>query len=400
MRRSLAVPATLVNSMLTLAPQLLALVVLGPSDFGRFSIVYLLFAWGASLQMSLVCEPVGRGHRHGERGGGDVTYRAVATYVACGAGLLAGAVSYLLWSRAPLAVVLGVAAAAACFRVPARYATLLDADWRAALLVDVMACAGLVTGGATALLLGAAAIDIVGWAWAAAMVVACMVGPRPVLLWPSVLVTWTRRHRRHIVPLTLDSLIQDVSSIGAPYVIAPVLGLANFGIYRAISNVAAPVRLLIEPLRPSWARVDAQHLRRQLARACVFIAVPAGAAAALALEVIRFLPGELGVLEDLRPWSVAAGAFVTFNLIAMMFYAAARLQLSGPALFRGRVAQSSVAIVLPIAGALVGGLPGAIWAYVAATAVGSVVWVLLTRTRSASVGAPDLRHSDIDSTGV
>ena len=115
-------------------------------------------------------------------------------------------------------------------------------------------------------------------------------------------------------------------------------------------------------------------------RACVFIAVPAGVAATLALELIPLLPWEFGVLEALGPWSVAAGAFVTFNLIATMFYAAGRLQLGGRALFRGRIAAKSVQpIVLPIGGALLGGLAGAIWGYVAATALGSVVWVVSTR---------------------
>ena len=399
-RRSLAVQATLVNSMLTLAPQLIALVVLQPRDFGTFSIVYLLFAWGASLQMSVVSEPVGRAHRRGTRGEVDAHYRAVATYVAAGAGVLAGVVAYLLWKDAELGLVLGIAAGAACFRVPARYAALLDGDWRGVLLVDLAACAALVVGGTGAILLDRQAIDIVAWAWAAAMVTACALGMKPLLMWPPAVVRWTRQHRRHIAPLTLDSLVQDVSSIGAPYVIAPVLGLANFGIYRAISNVGAPVRLLIEPLRPSWARIDAHPLRRQLVRACVFIAVPAGVAATLALELIQLLPGEFGVLDALGPWSVAAGAFVTFNLIATMFYAAGRLQLGGRALFRGRIAQSGTAIVLPIGGALLGGLAGAIWGYVAATALGSVVWVVLTRPHPRAAPAQDVGHSEIDSTGI
>ena len=72
--------ATVVNSLLTLAPQLVALVSLGTEDFGKFSIVYLLFAWGASIQMSVVSEPVGREQRRGRGDGVDRDYRAVATY--------------------------------------------------------------------------------------------------------------------------------------------------------------------------------------------------------------------------------------------------------------------------------------------------------------------------------
>jgi hypothetical protein len=378
-RTSLIIPATMINSLVTLAPQLVALTTLQSGDFGRFSIVYLLFAWGASLQMSVVCEPVGREQRRSDSGVADRDYRAVATYIALGAGSLAAVASQLLWHRPSVTLVLGVAGAAACFRVPARYASLLQGDWRGALRVDAAACVLLVIGGAAALLLERSAIEVVVWSWGAAMVGACVIGLSPVLVGPTVLLRWLRKRRRDIAPLTLDSLVQDISSIGAPYAIAPILGLANFGIYRAISNVAAPVRLLIEPLRPSWARVDALVLRHKLERASAFIAVPAGVMAALALEAVRFLPWELGVLDDLRPWSVAAGAFVTFSLVSLMFYAAARLQLGGRALWRGRIAQSSTAIVLPIAGALFGGLAGAIWCYVVATALGAVVWVVLTR---------------------
>ena len=382
--RSLVLRATVVNSLLTLAPQLVALVSLGTRDFGKFSIVYLLFAWGASLQMSVVCEPVGRDQRRGRGEGVDRDFRVVATSVALFAGVLASIASQLLWDDPAISAALGLAAAAACFRVPARYSSLLQSDWRGAMGVDALACVMLVVGGGAALALDRGEIEVVVWAWGAAMVAACLLGPRPLLGSPRALRRWWRRRRRDIAPLTLDSLVMDMSSIGAPYAIAPILGLADFGVYRAISNVAAPVRLLIEPLRPSWANVEAHVLRRQLLRASAALAVPAGVAAAITLSVLHLLPWDLGVLDDLRPWAVPAGAFVTFSLISLMFYAAARLQLGGRALWRGRMLQSSTAIVLPIGGALLGGLGGAIWSYVAATALGAVVWVVLTRpSRSA-----------------
>lgn len=383
----------MVNSLLTLAPQVLALVTLGTRDFGRFSIVYLLFAWGASLQMSVVCEPVGRDHRRGRLDGVDRDYRGVGTYIALFAGTLAGVASHLLWHDVAITGVFALAAASACFRVPARYASLLSGDWRSALYVDAAACCLLVVGGGAALALGRSDVEVVIWSWGSAMASACVLGLRPLVRLPSVLVRWLRRRFRDIAPLTLDSLVLDISSIGAPYAIAPILGLADFGLYRAISNVSAPVRLLIEPLRPSWAGVDPLVLRRKLVRASALFAVPAGIAATVSLEVLRFLPVQLGVLDDLRPWSVPAGVFVAFSMVSLMFYAAARLQLGGRVLWRGRIVQSGTAIVLPIGGALLGGLTGAIWCYVAATGISVLVWAALTRPpRSAGQ-----RGSDVDS---
>ena len=56
------------NPLLTLAPQVIALVTLPLVEFSRFSIVYLLYAWGVSLQMSIICEPMGRNFvRTGDR---------------------------------------------------------------------------------------------------------------------------------------------------------------------------------------------------------------------------------------------------------------------------------------------------------------------------------------------
>src|SRR3546814_2459591 len=38
-------------------------------------------------------------------------------------------------------------------------------------------------------------------------------------------------------------------------------GIANFGIYRAVSNVAAPVRLVLDPLRPVLSGASLTTLR-------------------------------------------------------------------------------------------------------------------------------------------
>lgn len=384
MRARLGIVATLVNAALTLAPQLVGLVALAPGDFGRFSIVYLLFAWGASLQLSIVCEPVARAGRDGLAQTRE--HRAAGTWVALPIGVLAAAASQVAWGDVALTALSFVAVTAASFRIATRYAALLDGEWRGVLRTDVVGAVFFVVACAAAALASLSAPAVVLTAWAAAGVGVTLLGPRPVPSSPTALTTWISSRKDEIKPLLKDSLVLDASSIGTPYLLSPLLGFASFGIYRALSNVAAPVRLVIEPLRPAWASMDATTLHRVLRRVSLVIALPMGALAAVALVVVGELPWTLGVLSELSEWAVAAGAFVAFSMVSHIYYIAARLHAPAVNLWRGRLVQSGTAMVLPLAGVLVDGLRGAMWAFVAATAIGALVWVLQApRRRSPEV---------------
>lgn len=82
----------------------------------------------------------------------------------------------------------------------------------------------------------------------------------PLMTSPTQLVVWVKSQRKAIRPLLRDSVVMDVSAIGTPYALMPFLGLVNFGIYRAVSSVAAPVRLIINPLRPQIANMSRKYM--------------------------------------------------------------------------------------------------------------------------------------------
>ena len=241
---SLAVQATLVNSMLTLAPQLIALVVLQPRDFGRFSIVYLLFARGR-LPADVGGLRTGRGaSSDGATSGaadprlprrGDLHRPRCRRAGGCRkAQLLWHRLSVTAWSWA------WPPRRRASARLP-RYASLLQGDWRGALRVDAAACVLLIIGRSRRPLPPRAERHrgrrlVLGRGDGGRLRHRAQPGAGRA---GGPCCAGLRKRRRDIAPLTLDSLVQDISSIGAPYAIAPILGLANFGIYRAISNVAA-----------------------------------------------------------------------------------------------------------------------------------------------------------------
>lgn len=379
MRARLGIVATLVNAALTLAPQLVGLVALAPRDFGKFSVVYLLFAWGASLQLSIVCEPVARAGRDGLALTRE--HRAAGTWLALPIGVLAAVASQVAWGDLALTALSLVAVTAASFRIATRYAALLDGDWRGVLRTDVIGAVFFVVACAAAALASLSAPLVVLTAWATAGVGVALLGPRPVPSSPTALTTWISTRKAEIKPLLKDSLVLDASSIGTPYLLAPLLGFASFGIYRALSNVAAPVRLVIEPLRPAWAGMDATALHRVLRKVSLVIALPLGALTAVALLVVGELPWTVGVLTDLADWWVAAGIFVALSMVSHIYYIAARLHAPAADLWRGRLIQSGTAMVLPLAGAFVDGLRGALWAFVAATAIGALVWLRQAQLR-------------------
>lgn len=371
------VGATGINALATLGPQVVALFYLGPDAFGRFSLVYLVYALGASIMLSVVCEAAARRVRKGGERSGRDAYLGAVLWVSIFAGVGAALLSLVLLPEAWLAAVVVVGVGCAVYRVGARFREIEESAWGIAVRADVCGLVGLVGG---VFLFGrlVAPLSALVLAWALGGSLACLAGYRTSLALPGALTTWCGDHRSEIGPLLRESLVMDLSSIGAPYLIAPVLGAAQFGIYRAVSNVAAPVRLVLNPLRPKLAQMDVRSIysKRTLAPA-VGGAVILGTGAWGALVVIGRLDLTAGVITSLAPYAVACGLFVVSSFVGHLLYLGARTHATPGMLWSGRIAQSGFALVVPVAAAWVGGLSWAIWGYVVATIIGAVVWALV-----------------------
>jgi hypothetical protein len=387
--RGLLLLGTASSALFSLAAQLLGLLSLPPSSFGLFSLQYLVFALGTSVCLSTVSEPwlrteLGRGHRSPWP-----DYASALLYLSIATVLVTVVLSLIVPGLAPVAITGALAAGANVYRSGTRYHQVRTGQWRLALVADVVGVALTVLVWAILSFTPLPALETLSWAWLAGGLGAAAVAARPHVRGPRAAIGWFRFHGEHISPLLRDSILMDVGSIATPFAVAPVLGIADFGVYRAVSNVAAPVRLVLNPLRPVLAGARLAAFRT-LARISLVVglSVGFGAAAAVALLIIGSLHIELGSLTALADYAVPTGLFVASNFLTLFYYMLARAHLSGRALLVGRIFQTVLAIACPILGALLGQLTGAIWFYAVGTALSGVVWLWVVLRARSEVAEP------------
>ncbi|KRB36249.1 hypothetical protein [Microbacterium sp. Root180] len=367
--------ASLASAIGMLGVQVVALVILQPAEFGLFSSVYLLGALLLSISLSVVCDSWARLARSSETVRDDWgSYGAASFYLCVLGGVVAGVVALFLPPLAPYWWLAAVAVFAMGYRSSARFYSLHQSRWNEVLPGDVVGAMIAVVGGLWAFFAADDHLGAVMAVWAASTLGAAVLSRMPVSWRPMTLIHWGSRHRTTIGPLLRDSLLMDAAAIGTPYAMIPLLGVADFGLYRAVSNVAAPVRLVLAPIRPRLV------LTTPTARLGILVtaaAIVTGMLAAATVWAIDALGLDLGTLSHLGALAIPTGLFVAANLQSHTFYLLARGHSAPRTLYVGRAVQTVLGIVLPIVGALLWGLEGAVWLYAVATTVSAVVWTVL-----------------------
>lgn len=369
------------NAVASLGPQILALLVLDPAGFGVFSIPYLIYALGSSLAISLVVDPwLMSGAQTLERPSQRRGFAAITLLLATLVAALSGVIVAVLLHDMVAALLSSVAAGASTVRSAER-----------ARATDVGSVRGVLGGDLAATIALAAsvaifvAIDgemtlvpiIASWcASAVASLLPSLPELRPSLADGSL---WIRQHRRALPRLVADSLLMDAGAIGTPFVLAGILGVHALGVYRAISNVAAPVRLILAPLRPSLARTAWDRTRvTAVAAASVLL----GVLACGALVLIDTTGWQIGTLTAVASLAAPTGLFVAANFCGHAAYVVARVRSTTRALLAGRAFQTVTALAAPILGGSFAGVPGAAWGLAGATVASAFVWVVLARRAS------------------
>lgn len=369
---------TAVNGLLVLSIQLIALFTLGAQAFGVFSVQYLSYAFAASVMLSFVNESWTRTEIAGGERSPWRVYSATSFQLSFCAGLVTLVPSLVLLGPHPSAVLGAVAVAAGVYRSSVRYYRV-----RVGLPVLLGDLAGLIfTLGAW---LGLSALvvsnyDAVVSSWTAGMFASAVIQTgRPHFRPMNTIQIWWNQHKASIRPLLRDSLLMDFGAIGTPILMAPILGLSSFGVYRAVSNVAAPVRLLLTPLRPVLMSVP---IGRQRSFSTVLAVAGASASFGLLVFLVLFLiPGlDLGgsVISELSEFALPVGLYVASNTVGTYYMVVARGHVGGAELLLARIVHTVLAFVMPIGGALLAGLPGAIWGYTLCTFSWSLVWVFVS----------------------
>ena len=354
----------LFNAFSTIAVQGLSILVLSPSDYGTFSLYYLVLGLSSSLCYSALSEAWSRTERlRGVR----FSWEQYCTMLVaiCLVSLLPVAVITIFVGGTWVSVLLGAAVALSTYRLGARYFSASTGNHRLVGRADI-------TGGIA--MLGSyfafqtflPNLESVSAAWCISSVLAVLLSKWPRFQKGYLPTHWIRDHLHAIRILLVDSVLLDIGSVGVPLVMAPMLGLANFGVYRSVSSAALPVRLLLNPLRPLIGRRPTKYFTKFRVVAPLFVG---GAVLGGTVGVLLYVVGLQGwfagsVIQDLASFAVPVGLFVALNLIGMFFYLVARSHVQGRSLFLYRVVQLAGAVTLPILGLVWGGLPGAIWGFV------------------------------------
>lgn len=373
MRRSAAL-ATVLNGLGALAPQVIAILSLDSSLFGQFSVAYLAYALATSMVLSLLCDawvvvdPIRR------EGGWRVYVRVLASMCLL-FGALGGVVTGLFLGPA-LGSLAALCVLVSTYRVGLRYLLVHSRNWRLAIVSDLLAlvvtCLVFFIGS----VVGANPLWVVMIAWGCGALAGSLINGVPRVSF-SVAFSWVGQNRRTIAPLVADSLIMDIASIGTPYVLLSQLGISGFGLYRAVSNLGAPLRLLLTPLRPLILGLPSRALSLRLTVLISGVALGSGAAISVVLLSLMNSGLVLGVLSELGPFWVPAGVYGCATLLLSFYSLVCRALKMPRILLFGRVVHTALGFVGPIIGFALDGVQGAIWAFSSASFLSACVWMFL-----------------------
>lgn len=364
-----------------------ALLFLEPVEYGSFSTIYLIFAYGISLQYSVVSEAWARARGRCRKSANWSSYSAALITLAIALGLLATFVAIILPETRATACWLGPAVCLGVYRSGARYHRMALGLIRRVIFADLFASTAFVI---VFLLMmhesdRVAALAI---AWLASGSIGFVVLGLPVLLRGYGPVRWWKTHRREIVPLLTDSTLMDLGAVGAPFLLVGFMGPGKFGLYRGVANAAMPVRLLLDPLRPAIGhRPSSFFFRRSVLWVLTFTALGIAAACYLALAVVvPRLPVQLGTLSELVIFSYQAAVFTAASFIGTLFYIVCRNNATRKKILTGRFCQTALVLVMPIGGYLLIGLDGAVWGFSLSALISGLIWLFLCRPEKVTSG--------------
>ena len=185
-----------------------------------------------------------------------------------------------------------------------------------------------------------------------------------------------RARSKVIRPLLADSMLLDAGAIGLPAAFAPFMGSGQFGIYRALSSLAVPVRLVLLPIRPLIGRRDKRWHASWRALTLILLGAALMGGGALGALTILAASGALAgstVHAAADQYSVPISINIAALFIGTYFYYVTRNYESGKSLWRLRVAQLTFSLLFQVIGFVAWGLSGAIWGSVAAAVLQSAL---------------------------
>ena len=228
--------------------------------------------------------------------------------------------------------------------------------------------------------------------WAVSALVSCTWSVRAgaISLSPRQALTYLQRRRWALTRLLLDAVLNGVSTIALPVVLAATSGLSAAAALRAGQTLFGPVSVLVAGLSPIFV-VEAVHdLRRGRSRwRLVWIWTGAiGLLGGVYGALILVMPDSVGryLLGD--SWEVAAVIVLPLAVQAVIRgpFTVGPLMLKASHLLTHalslRLCTSIISVVIPVGAALSWGTLGAGWGIAAAAGINGVLalmWLVFTR---------------------
>lgn len=366
------------GALSSIAPTIMALLLLPVQEFGAFAFLYAVFALGWSICLSVVCDTFLRAV--GDRSTWadySSTLVGFSTFVA----VAAVGVSLFTYPDLPSALLASGAIALGVYRLGARFFRSLTFGAASVLWADACNLLFFLAVLFGAMAIGANSLVSHSAAWLIAGIASYVISP-PLLSNPfRAFLRWCRRNRGSIRTLLSDSVLMDCGAIIGPLLLLPGLSAQGFGIYRGVSSVASPVQLVLDPIRPLLAQIStARRTGLKLLLSVLGSGLVMSVACFIALLSLDHFNLVQGTLEALSAFAVPCSIFVFSNFLGHFYYLLNRAHSPAKKIRAGRFVQTVLVVACPLLGAALFGLPGAIWAFVGATVVSSATWASLILT--------------------
>lgn len=366
--------AILSSTVVALEIQIWALVRLPPDQFGAISLTFLAIALMTSVTYSALCEPwqIGKSKEPWE------VYSSVLTLVSFCSALVTCLMALAVPAAMDTLLVLLVISFFTIFRFGSRYFAVRSNDFRSILVPD-LAYIVIVSSGIL--------LEVSGWidgglntiylVWALAIASTFFASRMPNIQIVSSINIWRKQHSNVIKPLLFDSSLLDLAGIGTPIILLPVLGLSNFGIYRGISNLTSPVKIVLTSMRPYFGNIHKSFITGFKGILLVFSlgAVP-GVLTFVLLYLLESSEIAIGTLSALSEYKIQVALVTVFTFVNGVYYLFSRMNINGKSLIIARTLNILFGISLPLLGGLLGGILWAINCFVISNLIFIFIWIV------------------------
>lgn len=349
-------------ALATSGMQIIALFILGAADFGRFVLLYLPLTIGNAAVLAMVCEPWARDRKMTNAGPTD--FLTLTLFISLLTGAFTILVGALLGSILP-GLLVAVAVAAHVYRVGSRYYAVVEGQRRFITLPDAATVTALIV--MLTAWLSTSEPNLVGTCavWAAASIAGLIFAQWPRRLSSrSEIARWFQSRWATMKPLVWDSALTEAGTVTSPVIQAPIMGFSDFGVFRSVASATAPVRMVLNPMRPNLARIPLGTLTSSRSVGA-FTAGVVGTGV-LAFAGLRGI-GEFGLfagsaISDLSGLALPVAIFISLFAATIVLYFVMRIHASGRAIVWYRIIQLAMLLLLPTGAYLLWGLAAAVWA--------------------------------------